>query len=351
MALEQTVNKDCKSSGGVIGFTNNEGTLTRWLITRHLVGEYASKVENLIFPKNKLYSYGAAERERDEKDVRKMISIIESTWINPFDSSITSNDLIHIATGKIASREIHASLTTFKEKAEINNQAFIQGRLTTHGQASFWKAVSRNPIINADNIGYKKTESKTVINPEYMFRRIISAAQFKELDFKNMLSFELAPTPASLFHEDGSMRKTAKSELAKKLESFSDLITDPPQEIIEYFIDGMVVLQEINQKSFKTFDELAQVVTNKILSIFKKHNNCRRISIIFDRYDDKNSVKVFERQRRGQHNLGTYCIIGSRTVSNYKNFLRSTANKMALIKFVSNKICEACHLVPEDKEM
>jgi hypothetical protein len=34
-ALEQTINKECKSQGGVIGFTLRKAALTRWLITSH----------------------------------------------------------------------------------------------------------------------------------------------------------------------------------------------------------------------------------------------------------------------------------------------------------------------------
>jgi hypothetical protein len=48
MALEQTINKDCKSSSGVIGFTQEEQTLTRWIVTRHIVGEYATKFKEVI---------------------------------------------------------------------------------------------------------------------------------------------------------------------------------------------------------------------------------------------------------------------------------------------------------------
>ena len=36
MALEQTINREGKSKGGIIGFTLREGALTRWLKTRHI---------------------------------------------------------------------------------------------------------------------------------------------------------------------------------------------------------------------------------------------------------------------------------------------------------------------------
>lgn len=41
MALEQSINRDCKSSSGVIGFTRNPSALLRWIVTRHILGDYS----------------------------------------------------------------------------------------------------------------------------------------------------------------------------------------------------------------------------------------------------------------------------------------------------------------------
>jgi hypothetical protein len=53
-----------------------------------------------------------------------------------------------------------------------------------------------------------------------MFRRILSAARHRDLDFSNLLKYELTTVPSSLFFEDGSMRKSPKAELGKKIKSF-----------------------------------------------------------------------------------------------------------------------------------
>lgn len=45
MALEQSINKDCKSSSGVIGFTQKPAALLRWLVTRHVLGSYCKNFE------------------------------------------------------------------------------------------------------------------------------------------------------------------------------------------------------------------------------------------------------------------------------------------------------------------
>ncbi|KAG1651526.1 hypothetical protein GQR58_026968 [Nymphon striatum] len=37
-ALEQTINREAKTQGGIIGFTRRKGALLRWLLTRHVTG-------------------------------------------------------------------------------------------------------------------------------------------------------------------------------------------------------------------------------------------------------------------------------------------------------------------------
>lgn len=43
MALEQSINKDCKSRSGILGFSQEPRALLRWIITRHTLGEYSEK--------------------------------------------------------------------------------------------------------------------------------------------------------------------------------------------------------------------------------------------------------------------------------------------------------------------
>lgn len=70
--------------------------------------------------------------------------------------------------------------------------------------------------------------------------------------------------PGSLFHDDGSMRKTAKADLAKKLETYTTPLVVCPV-IDSFIIDGMVSVQEMNEKSFVTFDDLGKNFLNSII--------------------------------------------------------------------------------------
>ena len=46
-ALEQSINREAKSQGGVIGFTLCKSALLRWMMTRHIRGEYAEAFKEL----------------------------------------------------------------------------------------------------------------------------------------------------------------------------------------------------------------------------------------------------------------------------------------------------------------
>jgi len=79
-----------------------------------------------------------------------------------------------------------------------------------------------------------------------------------------------------MFHDDGSMRKTNKSDLAKKLEANADeILALPHQDRLTssqssaYLTDGMTMCQALNEKHFKTFDELGNVVLKRAVQLLK----------------------------------------------------------------------------------
>lgn len=64
--------------------------------------------------------------------------------------------------------------------------------------------------------------------------------------------------------------------------------------------------------------------------------------MVFDRYENPQSIKVLERQRRGATDgRPTHVITGNTNVPNYRKYLTSSGNKTALCIFVSNYIITA----------
>ena len=85
----------------------------------------------------------------------------------------------------------------------------------------------------------------------------------RDVDLRKVLQNELAAVPPALFHGDGTMRKTNKANLAKKLESnCPDVLTELPQTPTStspaYIIDGMAMVQSLNENHFRTFKDFGR---------------------------------------------------------------------------------------------
>ncbi|KAG1647883.1 hypothetical protein GQR58_030260 [Nymphon striatum] len=86
--------------------------------------------------------------------------------------------------------------------------------------------------------------------------------------------------------------------------------------------------------------------------IFSKTLNIDSITVIFDRYDVKSSIKSSERLRRDGNNVvETHLIQGGRQVPNYQQFLKSGCNKSSLIKFISQHIVVNHEQLPKERSM
>ncbi len=90
---------------------------------------------------------------------------------------------------------------------------------------SFYKPITKNKLLTFDSM-LQKTKliqgDKIVtvtISPEVVFRRALTLSGTRPgVSMTEVLKHPITSVPSSLFHEDGSMRKTNKSILAHKLE-------------------------------------------------------------------------------------------------------------------------------------
>jgi hypothetical protein len=336
-ALEQTVNRDGKSKGGVIGLTRRKTALTRWLTTRHITAEYveaftAKEISGNDKPHQEL---SKARRERDENDVLKIVDNAANIQ-NPFDLDTVPKELTNIIIGQAASKEVRESLNNFLEQGTAKNREFITSSVTTSKTKNFWDTESRlkvktfadmkKPVIN-------KAKEKLIVDSEVLFRRLLVVSKQREVNLEDVLTHELSAISPSLFHDDGTMRKTTKSDLAKKLEAPVDCITGQLTGgmTTAYILDGMSLIQGIKDTMFVTFLDLADVLLKFMMNPFDRNQGVESVAIVFDRYDHKLSVKAAERHRRGETQQAGYAIQGNRQVPNYRHFLKVSGNKAALL--------------------
>ena len=93
-----------------------------------------------------------------------------------------------------------------------------------------------------------------------LFGRLLYLAVRLDLDLKDILSYPLSPVPLSLAHVDGTLHKTDKSKLLKKLEV--RVSSEKPSEVHVSVIDGMFLIRSlVNLPS--TYGEIASVLPTK----------------------------------------------------------------------------------------
>ena len=95
-----------------------------------------------------------------------------------------------------------------------------------------------------------------------------------------------------MFYEDGTMRKSCKSDLVQQFEnevspvlSLSDF--DP--SLTTYIRDGMALVQCMDAKKHRTFGDIATDYCRQLTSCFAKAHT---VADVFDRYDVQNSEKI-----------------------------------------------------------
>ena len=126
MALEQSINADSKSSGGVIGISQSPSALERWFLTIHERASITSALKamfGLQDGEQASHKEAAPRRvRRDEEDVKKMISCFSSGLMtNSFN--LDSNALLNIATGVVLPEDVAQTLVHSTEKGRQQMKA------------------------------------------------------------------------------------------------------------------------------------------------------------------------------------------------------------------------------------
>lgn len=116
------------------------------------------------------------------------------------------------------------------------------------------------------------------------------AASSRQINLKEVLSYELSTTPFALAHQDGSLRKNTKSDLAKMLEEQVEvlpcLLPSAPETI--FITDGMAVGQMMKSAGASTFGEMASIYFTSMVVPLLQTSNCDEVHIVFDQYERMN---------------------------------------------------------------
>ena len=79
--IEQTLNRNTKTKGGIIGFSLKKGAVQRWMLTAHARASFVDRCREMAssHPQNERKGHkesGSVRKRRDEEDVQKIMDVI-----------------------------------------------------------------------------------------------------------------------------------------------------------------------------------------------------------------------------------------------------------------------------------
>ena len=334
--IEQTINRDTKSKGGIVGFSLNKGAVQRWLLTSHeraaitqacreMAGLHANDANEVV------KEMGKARMATDERDVKKVETTL-SNWVNPFNQS-ADEEIYHLASGLTASEKLEHDLLTAHNQGKQAMMEFFRRRLLSP-DVSFYDPIKKLKLTNFTSSPHSKIKISgrdiMIKADRNLFARLLLAAQKRSMDLREVFQYPLGPLPWSLVSADGSLGKTDKSKLLESLTTDIDFVEDvPPTAAI--IVDGMAVLQSLKQVP-ETFEELALAIFHHTIS---RASLARRVDFVTDRYPEI-SIKHLERTKRANEGIVKVKITGSgqKCPKQWKKYLNSGDNKSELSRFL-----------------
>ena len=335
--IEQTINCDTKSKGGIIGFSLNKAAVQRWVLTSHeraAVTQVCREMSGSHGVNDReqgvVKEMGKARLSRDEEDVCKVQSTL-NTWINPFAQS-DSDEICHLASGATASEHLEQDLLTAHDRGKEAAMAYIQKRLVSN-EVGFYDTLSKLKLGNFTSVtkAVKISGTDVMLKADRnLFSRLLVIAQTRDMDLREVFKHSLGPLPWSLSSTDGTLGKTDKSKLLELLTNQVEPAEDVPPTAA-WIVDGMAILQSLKEIP-STFKDLAMTIFD---SIAPPSTMATRIDFVTDRYLET-SIKNAERNRRGSHGSLKVRITGpgQKCPKQWKKFLSSAENKTSLTEFL-----------------
>jgi hypothetical protein len=330
MVIEQTANREFKALGGIVrrGFTDE--VLNAYVVTKPAFSDIVETLEEFcginFFSSEQHNDARDCRIRRDEADIEKMYNWLETH--DPF-SSITSV-VVSIGSGLSGNESINCHLS--KELGSKRLDLFAGHKFK---DIKLKRCDNVRPL-SAVNSTVKVYDKAVNIDPLILYQRMLFR---KDEDLSDYFKFELAPFPLSLFTNTG-MRKNVKSSLYSEFECIPEQeVQEKLNNVTTHIIDGGHLLHSVRWGS-DIANHTYQDICNTYLSYIQ--NNFENPVIVFDGYNDSDSIKTCEQMRRNKISSPDIKINeGSNVCTNQERFLANTTNKQQLISMLTKTLCDA----------
>ena len=221
---------------------------------------------------------------------------------DPFSApASTTDNLLNLATGKATATATKDYLLQTLEQGKNRRKKFQEE--CADDENRFMKSIQRRKVENFASENSKKkrkftTKAKQVTEGvrDTFVRLMVVVSESTNFDLKHVLEFPITDYPLSIAHGDGSIMKTVKANLLKKLESMQNGFAQNYLPRIDVtVIDGGLLLHSFLSVT-SCIASYANLARNQLSHVCS--NAGGEIHVLFDTYI-QSSIKGYERQLRG----------------------------------------------------
>ena len=342
-SLGTDVHEECKNNRW------HNRVLTRPFQTRFLEAlfQLGGKSRTMSDPRKCLrYS----EIRRSNEMVGKVMDVIVTQFINPFDESLDSDKLYSLVSGGAVNESISDSLLSAQKNGQELMKDFINRITVKENKDKFSDTIKRFRLKTIQDSFVKAKVSKNGKEGEVRVQRDIlcklvslSNSNKSAIDLEAALNFPLAPVCLPLSNCDGTIRKTVKSKLYQAAMSDLTIVNPddlpPPSELYTYFLDLAASIR-VHLKGCETIRQLAWKLLSSIPCQYKT------VYIACDTYRT-NSIKSGERKLRGSGKRYVLKSPDMKMPFDMNTFLGNGKNKEMLFNLIECSIKEDRHRLKE----
>lgn len=339
MAIDQAHEQNnavIKGDGGAIGLTEDPSALRRWMVAGPEISQFVANYETVSGSKDvKKDSRHHEQSPKAQKaffeKVQRLTMVIEEMG-NPFAEE--TGDLLTLDTKDIADPSAAQLIATHHERGKEQFKTFMD-KLQADSHC-FYQPIKKNntDFFKIWSESTNQSETKLLKEDCQLFSRLFISCQTRGCDLREFFKHENQSFPPSLSNK-GKLHTCTKSDLVDVLQAKVKLPETKPESDV-LIVDGASLVYTVTPKTPKTFEEYAR--KDILPKVEHYSSNHKRTDIIFDVYR-QSSLKSEARSKRGK-SIRRRVTAKSKTPSNWRSFLRDSANKTELFHFLADAVAK-----------
>ncbi|KAL8583211.1 hypothetical protein ACOMHN_053724 [Nucella lapillus] len=332
MFIESTFMRYGHGRAGIVGVTLKPETLKTWALSCHVcsqlmveLAEIRSDTDDDRFQTTHKEE-SPARMESDKKDregVRKKIVMC----IHPLDPDVYPEQLVNVANGSLAPSSVNVdkTITIAEEQVAAFEMTLPQG---------YWNAIPKRATTMAMTRKGVKVGPELIYDTELIFSRVIGLqASSRNVDFQDVLSYELAPIPTALFDDSGEMR-ICKSKADLKMKTRVEVSVRNANQMDCTIMDGCAVLWFVPwPASSETNQALVSHYVESFVQYLQHKLRSGDVYLVFDRYIEF-STKCSARKARGSGGCKVFQLSSNSPLPPQNQVLSIPENKKQLIQII-----------------